>query len=165
MARLGYRRRMEPDLFALVAEVARSLCDDGLGTIHSRSHKYGTKVWFDADKPPPPHFEAQVMGRRDIDGQKGIAIEIGWHGEARKEQDNELLLQALMEREPRWRKPLGDEAEAGEFFNSTKWRRISEAWLDPDLSEEGVDLEIGSRLADYINALQPMLSDLADQQP
>ncbi len=96
---------MEPDLFGLVAEVARSLCEDGLGTIHSRSHQYGTKVWFDADKPPPSYFEAQVMGRRDIDGEKGIAIEIGWHGEARKEQENELLIQALMEREYRWRKP------------------------------------------------------------
>lgn len=156
---------MEPDLFALIAEVTRSLSNDGLGDMHSRAHKYGTKVWFDAERPPPSHFEAQVMGRRDIDGETGIAVEIGWHGEARSEQDNERTLQALMDRERQWRKPLGIEAEPGEFFNATRWRRLSETWLEPDLSVQGVDLEIGSRLADYVNALQPVLKDIGDQQP
>ena len=155
---------MEPDLFALVAEVARSLADDGLGTFHSRSHKYGAKVWFDADRPSPSHFEAQVMARRHIDGEGGIAVEIGWHGEARSESENEGLLQALLDSEHRWRKPLGDEAQADRYFNATKWRRLSEAWLDPDLSIEGVDLEIGTRLADYVNAIQPVLNDLAPEQ-
>ena len=37
------------------------------------------------------------------------------------------------------------------------WRRISEVWPDPDLSEPGLAFEIASRLVDYVTALEPHL--------
>lgn len=153
---------MEPEFFAIVEDVARSLSDDSLGQMHTKSHRYGTKVWFDSVEPLRTHFEAQVMGRQHIDGEQGVAVEIGWHGEERSEETNEQTMQALVAHEPKWRSALGPEAEAGEFFNASKWRRISEVWIDPDLSEQDSDVEIGARLADYINALQPVLNSLRE---
>lgn len=155
---------MEPGLFSEVAEVARSLAHDDLGPMHSRSHKYGTKVWFGNAEPPRVHFEAQLMGRKHVDGEKGFAVEVGFHAEERSEELNETVLGYLVKNEKKWRKPLGPEAEAGEFFNASKWRRISEVWIDEDLSAEGVDFEIGARLADYVNAIQPVLSTLPEDE-
>lgn len=98
------------------------------------------------------------MGRKHIDGVKGFAVEIGFHAEERDETRNDAVLAHLVASEKKWRKQLGPEAEAGEFFNADKWRRVSEVWIDEDLSVEGIDFEIGARLADYVNALQPLLN-------
>ena len=55
-----------------------------------------------------------------------------------------------------WRRALGKDAVAGPFLGPDNWRRISETWPDIDLSEEGLAIEIGVRLVDYIGALEPL---------
>jgi hypothetical protein len=70
--------------------------------------------------------------------------------------DNEAVILALLKRESRWRKTLGDEAVAGEFLGRDTWRRISETWPDPDLGDPELVLELGTRLTDYITAIEPL---------
>jgi hypothetical protein len=49
------------------------------------------------------------------------------------------------------------EAEIGLFLGrATAWRRVSETWADPDLSQPGVAFEVATRLTDYITALEPI---------
>ena len=35
------------------------------------------------------------------------------------------------------------------------WRRLSELWADPDLSDPAMGFEIAGRLTDYLVALEP----------
>ena len=68
------------------------------------------------------------------------------------------MLGLLLKAEKRWRKVLGTDAVAGPFLGRADlWRRVSETWADPDLGEPDLGMEVASRLADYIDALEPLL--------
>lgn len=144
------------ELFEEVAEVVRGLVPRDLGDVRQRSHKYGVKVWFDADKPTREHYEAQVIGKRCVPEASVLAIELGFHAEHSKVAENEAVILALLERESRWRRTLGKEAVVGEFLGRDSWRRISETWPDPDLGDPELVLELGTRLTDYITAIEPL---------
>lgn len=144
------------ELFEEVAEVVRGLVPRDLGDVRQRSHKYGVKVWFDADKPTREHYEAQVIGKRYVPEASVLAIELGFHAEHSKVAENEAVILALLERESRWRRTLGKEAVVGEFLGRDSWRRISETWPDPDLGDPELVLELGTRLTDYITAIEPL---------
>jgi hypothetical protein len=127
-----------------------------LGEVRSYAHRYGIKVWFDTDKAPKEHYEAQVLGAKDVPKAKILAIEVGFHAEHSKEEENDAVLDRLRKVEKTWRKEIGKEAEIDTFFGrAVKWRRVSETWLDPDLGDPELAFEVAARLTDYITAIEP----------
>jgi hypothetical protein len=149
---------MEPSLFDDVGDAVRGLLPPELGEPYLRAHRYGIKVWFGTVKPTREHYEAQVVGARDWPAAKVLALEVGFHAEHPKEPDNEAVLACLAGCEKAWRREVGKEARVGVFLGRAEhWRRVSEVWPDPDLSEPGLAFEIASRLVDYITALEPPL--------
>lgn len=148
---------MELPLFDQVDDLIHALAPDELGDIRSRAHRRGVKVWFGPAKPPQEHFEAQLLGRHHVDGVAGMALEIGFHCEHRDVATNAATLDLLMGHERTWRKSLGTEAEPAVFFGADNWRRLSEAWVEPELEDPDLAFEVASRLVDYLAALQPLL--------
>lgn len=145
------------ELFEEVCEALRAVVPPELGTFRHRTHRYGTKVWFGPEAPPKEHYEAQVVGSRDVPAAQHLAVEVGFHSEHPKDAENEAVLQVLLRSESTWRKALGDEAEAGEFLGrADHWRRLSETWLDPDLEDPELGTELAMRLLDYIEAIEPL---------
>jgi hypothetical protein len=157
---------LESTLFDDVADVVRGLVPPGLGPVHARARRYGIKVWFGAaGSPGKEHYEAQVVGAREVKGAKVLAVEIGFHCEYPRAGDNDAVLARLRAAEKRWRRQLGKEAVMGPFLGRQEtWRRVSETWCDPDLSEPELAFEVGARLTDYISALEPVLTERANEQ-
>ena len=149
---------MELLLFEEVADAVMSLVPSDLGELRCRSHRYGIKVWFGAATPAAKeHYEAQVMGPSAMDEARVLALEIGFHAEHPDEARNQALLDQLLRGERRWRRQLGSEAQAGSFLGRREdWRRLSELWADPDLSDPTIGIEIATRLTDYVVALEPL---------
>jgi len=147
---------MELSPFEAAAALVAGMVPSELGEVRSSSHRYGIKVWFDTDKAPKEHYEAQVVGARDVPGAKVLAIEVGFHAEHAKEAENEAVLTKLLTTEKTWRKEIGKEAEAATFLGrAANWRRVSETWIDPDLGDPELAFEIAARLTDYISAIEP----------
>ena len=150
---------VELPLFDEAAEVVRGLVPRDLGTLRCRPRRFGMKVWFDTVHPPKEHYEAQVVGADVIPAgtARTIALEVGFHAEHADVAQNDAVLGLLLAAERRWRARLGGEAETGAFLGRADvWRRVSETWPDPDLSDPDLPLEIGARLADYVLALEPV---------
>lgn len=147
---------MDLPLFEQVADAVRSMTPEELGSVRLRAHRRGVKVWFDTDKPTREHYEAQLIGRRHVDSVDGTALEVGFHAEHPDTDRNARVLAALLEREPDWRRILGDEAQAGTFLGADNWRRVSETWLDVDLDDPELAFEVASRLVDYLEAIEPL---------
>ena len=149
---------MESSLFEDVGDALRGILPSELGTLQVRAHRYGIKVWFGTDKATKEHYEAQVVGAKDVPGARTLALEVGFHSEHPKAAANDAVIARLAAYEKQWRKEVGKEAEVAPFLGrADNWRRISETWLDPDLGEPGLAFEIASRLVDYITALEPLV--------
>ena len=149
---------VDPFLFDDVGEVARALVPHELGPLYRRSHRYGVKAWFGGDTPTKEHYEAQVVGASAVEGAKVLVVEIGFHAEHTKPADNDAAIARLLAAEAQWREELGNAAVVGPFLGrADTWRRVSETWPDPDLSQAGIAFELGTRLTDYITALEPLL--------
>ena len=131
---------------------------DLTGDLHCRAHKYGIKVWFGAaDRAAKEHYEAQVVSKHAVEGAAVLGLEVGFHTEYRTAPENDAVIAKLVKREKAWRKVVGPEAVVGPFLGKADtWRRISETWPDPDLSDPDLPMELGSRLADYVTALEPL---------
>jgi hypothetical protein len=145
--------------FDVAGDILVGMVPEDLGPVRVHARRYGIKVWFaDTDaKPPREHYEAQIVSAKDVPGAATLAIEVGFHAEHAQEADNERVLAALIASENRWRRELGQEAEASVFLGrATHWRRISETWLDADLGDDDLPFEIATRLTDYITALEPV---------
>jgi hypothetical protein len=147
---------VDPSPFEIAGEALRGMLPAELGTVRHRAHRYGIKVWFDQSTPAREHYEAQVIGAAHVADASVLAIEVGFHAENTDAGDNEHALAELVAAERRWRKALGKEPVAGPFLGRKGWRRLSETWPDPDLSDPDLPLELASRLADYIEALEPI---------
>ena len=148
---------MEPHLFDEIGDVVRGMAPGGLGDLQIRSHRRGIKVWFGPTKPPKLHYEAQLIPRRFVDDLDGVALEIGFHAELPDEAANQQTLDHLIKAKKAWAKELGKEAELGPFLGRDSWRRLSEVWLDPELEDPEMAFEIGSRLVDYLDLIEPVL--------
>lgn len=147
---------MELSPFEAAGALLAGMLPPELGSVRSSAHKYGIKVWFDTEKAPREHYEAQVVGAKDVPGATVLAIEVGFHTEHPKEAENEAVIARLLATEKRWRKEVGKEAEAAPFLGrAANWRRVSETWLDPDLGDPELAFEIAARLTDYISAIEP----------
>jgi hypothetical protein len=148
-------------LFDDVADAVRGLAPPKLGACHCTNHRYGVKVWFGGEKPTRQHYEAQVIGPEHAPPAKVLALEVGFHTEHPKEADNEDVLSQLLRSERKWRRALGEEPVAGTFLGrADHWRRISEVWPDPDLSDPDLVFELATRLIDYMSSLEPYVSTL-----
>jgi hypothetical protein len=147
---------VDDHLFTEAGDVLRSLLPPELGDVRVRAHRYGIKVWFGAGDAAKEHYEAQVIGARYVADATTLALEIGFHSEHRKPAENDRALDALLHGERRWRKTLGPEAVAGPFLGRDSWRRLSETWADPNLSDPALGVEVGTRLYEYIAALEPL---------
>jgi hypothetical protein len=149
---------VEIGLFDEVGEAVRGLTPSSLGTVRYRAHRYGVKLWFDTDTAPREHYEAQVIGAKHVADATVLALEVGFHAEHPKAEDNDATLDKLTAHERVWRKVLGADAVAGPFLGrADRWRRVSETWADPDLSDDDLAMEIALRLTDYMTALEPLL--------
>ena len=143
---------MQRSFFEHVLDAFEGFVDDELGEPRSSWHRRGLKVWFgDADgRAAREHYEAQLIR---LDGE--AALEIGYHAEYRSPDENQQALDRLDGR-PGWRAALGPEAEAGPFLGMDDWRRISEVWEPPDPDDPDAPIEIAARLADYVDAIEPL---------
>ena len=143
---------MERSFFEHVLDAFEGFVDDALGEPQSSWHRRGLKVWFGASDGPAAkeHYEAQLIR---VDGE--AALEIGYHAEHRSADENQTALDRLDGR-PSWRKALGSDAEAGPFLGMDVWRRISEVWEPPDPDDPDAPIEIAARLADYVDAIEPL---------
>lgn len=140
---------LERTFFESVLDAFEGFAHDVDGELHSSSHRRGLKVWYgDAVKE---HYEAQLIKTTD-----GAALEIGFHAEYPKVEQNQAVIDRLVAVETAWRKELGGEAEVGEFLGADRWRRISEVWDPPDPDDPESTMEIAARLADYVLAIEPV---------
>jgi hypothetical protein len=147
---------MELSLFDEVAEAVRGLAPPELGSFRHRARSYGIKVWFGSARPEREHYEAQVIGAGHVDEATVLAIEVGFHTEHPRVADNDEVMSRISRGERTWRRSLGDDAVAGPFLGRPEdWRRVSETWPDPDLSDPDLGFELASRLIDYMAALEP----------
>jgi hypothetical protein len=143
-------------LFDEVGEALRGLVPVELGAPRLRAQRYGIKVWYGPAKPPREHYEAQVIGAQYVEDAAVLAIEVGFHAEHPKVEDNDLVLRRLVAQRRQWRKALGPHAIAGSFLGRPEdWRRVSETWADPDLGDPDLPIELATRLTDYISVLEP----------
>jgi len=147
----------ELPLFDEVAETLRALLPADYDDVQMRSRRWGIKVWFGGRDPGREHYEAQVLGSRDVPEATVLAIEVGFHAEHRDPAANEAALAVLTAGERRWRRALGADAVAGVFLGRAEdWRRLSETLIDPDLGDPELGMEIAARLTDYITTLEPL---------
>jgi hypothetical protein len=147
---------MEQSLFDEVADALRGMVPEDLGPVWHRAHRYGIKVWFGSETPSREHYEAQVISPDAVRDAKVLALEIGFHTEHPKLADNEQVIARLLSNERKWRKIVGRDAEVGPFLGRADvWRRVSETWPDPDLSDVELPVELAARLVDYVTALEP----------
>ena len=148
---------VEVALFDEVADVVLGLVPNELGKPRCRARRYGIKVWFGPEMPSKEHYEAQVIGADAVVDATVLALEVGFHAEHPRLADNDAVIAQLLDDEHRWRRTLGTEAVVGPFLGrADAWRRISEVWADPDLSDGEIAFEVGVRLIDYITALEPL---------
>ena len=96
-----------------------------------------------------------MLARRHVDGKDGMALEIGFHAENPDAEKNSSAIDGIGRTEKKWRKILGKDAEVGEFYGASNWRRVSEAWIEPDLEDPEFTFEVASRLVDYLEAIEP----------
>jgi hypothetical protein len=148
---------VELELFDEVAEALRGFVPPELGELRIQARRWGLKTWFGPATPPKVHYEAQVIGATHVPEATVLAIEIGFHAEHPKPDDNDAAMAPLLAARSRWRKALGREAVAGGFLGRPDdWQRLSETWPDPDLSDPELGIEIASRLTDYVCAIEPL---------
>ena len=141
----------------MVADALRGMVPPELGEPRCSWHRYGVKVWFGPAKATRLHYEAQVVGRRHVPEAEVLALEVGFHAEERDPAANEAVLAHLAGVEATWREVLGPAPVGGDFLGRDGWARVSETWLDPDLSDDDLGVELAARLTDYIEALEPFL--------
>jgi hypothetical protein len=147
---------LDQSLFADVADALRGLVPEDLGVLRCAHHRNGIKVWFGPSKPPREHYEAQVIGREHAPGATVLALEVGFHSEHPNETDNQAVISVLLRSEKVWRPQLGQEAAVGTFLGrADHWRRVSEIWPDPNLSDPELVFELAARLTDYLTTLEP----------
>ena len=142
----------EPQLFDEVRDALEGFVDPDLGELHTKVHRGGIKVWFDGALKE--HYEAQwIRGHHLSRSREDWYIEIGFHSEYPKVAANDEVLTRIGSEALT---TIGGEVETGEFLGASNWRRISEVWDPPEPDDPDIAIEIAARLADYIDAIEPV---------
>lgn len=143
-----YPVRVTREFFEQVADAVIGFVPPELGHCSTRLTSGNVKVWFGDEARE--HYEAQFLR----DGR----LEIGFHAEHRRVEDNESVIARLLDRESEWRGALGAQATAGPFVDgeARPWRRISEVTDPPDPEDVDAALEVADRLAAYVEVLEPI---------
>jgi hypothetical protein len=151
------RRMPDRSLFEDVADALRGREPADPAGLHCTYHRYGIKVWLGpATKAPREHYEAQVIGPQYVRQAATLGIEVGFHSEHPQEVDNEAVISKLVRSERSWRRKLGGEVCVGTFLGRAEhWRRVSEVWADPDMSDPELIFELAARLTDFVTVLEP----------
>jgi hypothetical protein len=153
----GHAGAVELAFFDEVAEAVRGLVGPDRVDLRQQARRWGLKAWFGTERPGREHYEAQVIAPDGVDGATALALEIGFHAEHPDPAENEAAIARLVAGQDRWRAVLGDDAVVGPFLGRfPDWRRVSEAWPDPDLSDPDLPVHVALRLTDYIDALEPV---------
>jgi hypothetical protein len=80
---------MERRFFEQVQDVIEGLVFDVDGTLHTKAHGRGVKIWFgDATRE---HYEAQLIR---LDGK--VVLEVGFHAEHPNVDENQAVLDQLL---------------------------------------------------------------------
>lgn len=141
------------DFFEQIRDALLTAVPDKYADFGGYAHSYGLKVTFGAKERSKEHYEVQlVRGKK----QGTIELEIGFHAEHSKPERNDAVLERLAKHETKWRKKLGKEPVMGDFIGNDRWRRISETWDKYDFRDPEVAFEIADRLAEYIEAFEPL---------
>jgi hypothetical protein len=140
--------------FEAVVDALVGFLPPELDDFNCKPHWSGVKVWYGDEHRE--HYECQYVARPD--GEPGPALEIGFHSEHPNPKHNAEVLAALTTAERRWRRALGNAAEAGPFMGSQAdtWIRVSEFWLDDEVLQPDAAIDAADRLAQYIAALEPV---------
>ena len=109
------------------------------------------------ERPTREHYEAQLIAADGVDGAMVSALEIGFHAEHPDAEENDAAIARLMAGQDRWRERWASGAVVGAFLGRfPDWRRVLEAWPDPDLDDPDLPVQVALRLTDYIDALEPL---------
>ena len=136
---------MSRAFFETVDDALHGFLEPKLRNFEAHRTGMNLKVWYEEGRE---HYEVQLVS--------GPALEVGFHSEHRDAARNEDVLERLVGGERMWRKVLGREPKAGAFAGrQSNWRRVSEVWDGEGLTEDAA-VEAAERLADYINALEPL---------
>ena len=153
----GHAGVVELGFFDEVAEAVRGLTAGDRRDMRQQARRWGLKAWFGTERPSREHYEAQLIAPDGVDGATVAALEIGFHAEHPDAEDNDAAIARLMAGQDGWRQALGDDAVVGAFLGRfPEWRRVSEAWPDPDLDDPELAVQVALRLTDYIDALEPL---------
>ncbi|WP_344838420.1 hypothetical protein [Actinocorallia longicatena] len=147
---------MDGEFFEQVCDVVRGAVPRDLGEPRIKVRHNGIKVWF--GEAAREHYEAQLIRPDGVPGARVFALEVGFHAEYAKAEENDAVLARLRGHERAWRAELGDEPVAGDFLGHRLWRRVSETWPDPEDSGPDLAFEVGVRLVDYIRVIEPLRS-------
>jgi hypothetical protein len=153
----GHAGAVEIGFFDEVAEAVRGLVTGDRMGMRQQARRWGLKAWFGAERPAREHYEAQLIAPDGVEGATASALEVGFHAEHPAAADNEAAIARLMAGQDRWRAVLGEDAVVGPFLGRfPDWRRVSEAWPDPDLDDPELPVQVALRLTEYIDALEPL---------
>ena len=84
---------------------------------------------------------------------------MGFHPEPRDPQENPAAPALLGAKGRQGRRARGPDAVAVAFIDDRHgWKRLSETWADPDLSDPDIAFELAARLTDYITTIEPLSS-------
>jgi hypothetical protein len=138
---------MSREFFEHIVDALMGFLPPERTTFSWRAGSRNVKVWYGSE--PREHYEAQLVGG---------ALEIGFHSEHSDARRNQAVLDELLANEQAWRRRLGRDAEAGSYVGrrSSPWRRVSELWEGEGLLEPETAIEAGERLAEYIDAFEPL---------
>lgn len=151
---------MSRAFFESVDDALRSFVPARFRDYRSVKTGHNLKVWFGE---PREHYEVQFVSRSIVSprtrGGRPL-LEVGFHAEHPTPDRNDQTLAALERAAKRWRKQLGESPDTGRFLGrqGSVWRRVSEVWDDNDFASPEVAIEAASRLANYIAALEPILT-------
>lgn len=154
---------MSRAFFAQVADALPGFLPPAHRDFQYRVGARNCKVWFASWHE---HYEVQAIARAALRaagiGGTAEALEIGFHAEHPRSDDNDGVLARIAASERAWRKKLGRDPVTGPFVGrreqSDRWRRVSELWDDPRLDEDGAVIEAAERLAAYIRVLEPLIA-------
>ncbi len=140
---------MERSFFDQVLDAFEGFAADVDGTMHTYAHSRGLKVWY--DEANREHYEAQLVRISTVK-----RLEIGFHVEYPKVDQNDQVITRLLGAEVVWRAELGDGPQVGGFIGNDTWRRVSEVWDPPDPDDIDAAIEVAATLADYVRAIEPI---------